>query len=401
MERERERDRSCAKDIGGKRGGEGWLLLLGIAAMLVLASVAFVYELGLIYPLHRYHRGIVMTSRRVHGKSMNTKEQHNSNWGTLQDTHERRTTPTKQGKNMTTKFCEVRKRELLDMYSPISIRERFEDLKARRLSKCVPWPGVYAVDQSVPNDYWARKDCTEAFGDQFVKFKHWRRDAREDEMEFGLRPDRDHLWDRTKVGNMIFNGHYQDDILLFLLFFTQPKLLSGTFVEFGAWDGVKHSTTAAFERNFKWQGLLLEPSSCFELVKRNRPKARPIKGAICVEPGNFTGTDFAECKAETVGCFPLQHYLDNHRISQVDFLSVDTEGHEIVDVTTIDYNRTHVSVVMAEVNGHEHQLKSFFGAKGYYHIELRGLPGGFWDLVFWSPTILAKAVLEREDCVQL
>ena len=58
-----------------------------------------------------------------------------------------------------------------------------------------------------------------------------------------------------------------------LLLFAQPQLLSGTFVEFGAWDGLKHSTTAAFERNFNWSGPLLEPSSCAAEVKENQPKA--------------------------------------------------------------------------------------------------------------------------------
>jgi hypothetical protein len=299
--------------------------------------------------------------------------------------------------------CQARKRALVGKYSRASIEANFEDLKRRKESKCVLWRGLYGATEAKPNDYWARKDCTEAFADGFEGAKLFsKKNITDKDMEnlWGVDPSRDKAWDRTKVGNMIFNAHYQDDILLSLLFFSQPHVSRGTFVEFGAWDGVKHSTTAAFERNFNWTGLLLEPSSCAEKVRRNRPNAQTIKGAICEQPGIFKGKNFAECRAEEVPCAPLQHYFDLHGISHVDLLSADTEGHEVVDVRTIDYDKTSVSVIMVEENGHASELKDFFGQKGYHNIELRGLPepGAFWDLVFWSPSQLVKTALEREGC---
>jgi FkbM family methyltransferase len=49
---------------------------------------------------------------------------------------------------------------------------------------------------------------------------------------------------------------------------------AGYFIEAGASDGVAGSNTLVLERNFEWQGLLVEPNEYFfERLKGNRPRS--------------------------------------------------------------------------------------------------------------------------------
>jgi hypothetical protein len=54
----------------------------------------------------------------------------------------------------------------------------------------------------------------------------------------------------------------------------------GFFLEIGGGDGVYLSNTLILERDFEWRGILVEPTSAFEPMVRNRPKATCERSAI-------------------------------------------------------------------------------------------------------------------------
>ena len=57
---------------------------------------------------------------------------------------------------------------------------------------------------------------------------------------------------------------------LFVLFVTDFKQ-NGYFIEAGASDGVTFSNTFTLEKNFNWQGILVEPGTYWkELLSKNR-----------------------------------------------------------------------------------------------------------------------------------
>lgn len=64
-----------------------------------------------------------------------------------------------------------------------------------------------------------------------------------------------------------FAQNFQDLFVLWAL----GEVRSGTFVEFGADDGVTGSNTLLLEREFSWTGLLLEPNrSCHGTLAKTR-----------------------------------------------------------------------------------------------------------------------------------
>ena len=122
----------------------------------------------------------------------------------------------------------------------------------------------------------------------------------------------------------------------------------GFFIELGANDGHFQSNTAFFEKEMGWRGILIEPSvEGYEMCKQNRPNSiclnyacvscdyredyvkgdfkyndpmASVNGVRC----NYDPTEFVSVKAIT-----MEKILDEHCDTNIDFLSLDTEGYEL------------------------------------------------------------------------
>ncbi len=140
----------------------------------------------------------------------------------------------------------------------------------------------------------------------------------------------------------------------------------GFFVEAGAGDGLWISNTLLLERRYGWSGILVEPTSAFALLQKNRPNCRlensclagvrksvtlveifdtgqaaisPDAGAnlllsktVDVAPENLSQMDSVWGKAQRqyeVQARPLAEVLQAHGAPHtIDYLSLDVEGYE-------------------------------------------------------------------------
>jgi hypothetical protein len=82
----------------------------------------------------------------------------------------------------------------------------------------------------------------------------------------------------------------QDRYLFERVFFQQSLCCKGTFVEFGARNGMDHSNTYSFEKFMGWKGLLFEVDPReYPDLERNRKKSHVTNGPICPSTmGNVT-----------------------------------------------------------------------------------------------------------------
>jgi FkbM family methyltransferase len=62
----------------------------------------------------------------------------------------------------------------------------------------------------------------------------------------------------------------------------------GYFVEAGAGDGLWISNTLLLERRYGWTGILIEPTSAFAALQRNRPGCICDNSGLAGEEGNIT-----------------------------------------------------------------------------------------------------------------
>jgi FkbM family methyltransferase len=167
----------------------------------------------------------------------------------------------------------------------------------------------------------------------------------------------------------------------------------GYFVEFGAYDGTSHSNTKLLEERFSWSGLLAEPNP--EMADGLRCSRTAVVDSRCVwdvsgEKVDLLLTGDAELStvvdhaghdlhtaarhATAVRTVPvptvsLNELLDEHCApTEIDFLSVDTEGTELRILKAFDFARHRPSLIAVEHNGRrddEQELDALMTENGY------------------------------------
>ncbi|MDC6451847.1 FkbM family methyltransferase [Alphaproteobacteria bacterium] len=176
---------------------------------------------------------------------------------------------------------------------------------------------------------------------------------------------------------------YQD---LFVLFILDNKT-KGTFLEFGATDGLEYSNSFLLENDFNWKGVLAEPSPQWhENLKTNRPKATIIEECIYYETGKSLDffvsdvgvlstlekhkqSDISSMPANTnarnkngynhiVKSISLNDVFVKHfNSSPIDYMSVDTEGSELEILENFDFQKFAPKIVTVEHNFTDAQKK--------------------------------------------
>jgi FkbM family methyltransferase len=192
----------------------------------------------------------------------------------------------------------------------------------------------------------------------------------------------------------LFESKSQNGQDLFALFSNDFKS-SGIFIEFGAYDGVIFSNTHLLEKHFGWNGILVDPiPSHYESMKQNR-KCKLIHGAITAEHQDLVlieelpASDLSKFvekrsifkKVHAVKAFTIQEVIDQNLPStQVDFLSIDTEGNEIEILKSIDLNRYRIKAVCVEHNFREgsEEMVKYMVNNGYEHLYSEYSKNDYW-----------------------
>lgn len=179
-----------------------------------------------------------------------------------------------------------------------------------------------------------------------------------------------------KHQNMSTSQLFQD---LFVLFIHNEKT-NGTFLEFGATNGVELSNSFMLEEKFGWTGVLAEPSPQWHSkLFENRPNTTILTDCIYSETGEkldffvsdvgvlstleeFRNSDIAsipgntaarnasgyKCEVDTISLNDvISKYFNG---TKIDYMSVDTEGSELLILKHFDFSKYAPKVVTVEHN---------------------------------------------------
>ena len=155
----------------------------------------------------------------------------------------------------------------------------------------------------------------------------------------------------------------------------------GVFVDVGAHDGVSINNTLYFEKYNGWTGINIEPiKEVYDKLLLNRPSSTNINCAVC----NFDGmTDFLCNKGYTemisgikdtfdirhlqrlqrennqtgstttiikINTKKLETIFEEHKLSHINYLSIDVEGAEFEVVKSIQFDKVFIDVIGFENN---------------------------------------------------
>jgi FkbM family methyltransferase len=176
------------------------------------------------------------------------------------------------------------------------------------------------------------------------------------------------------------------------------------FVEFGATDGVKINNTVLLEREYGWNGILAEPNPVWHKALHENRTAIMERRCVYSVTGDvleFLNTNSPEfggvvdentrgaakrlhmkggiIKVETVS---LNDLLEHHHApTQIDFMSIDTEGSEYEILKAFDFKKWNVRLLTVELrpvekdqaidrlmkeNGYVRRFEKFSGGDAWY-----------------------------------
>lgn len=190
-----------------------------------------------------------------------------------------------------------------------------------------------------------------------------------------------------------------------------------TFLEIGANNGV-HSNTRALEHCLGWRGLLIEghPAN-FRTLRQTRPNSLTLGSAACEShgfaqfyqnPGVTAGAPETMPSALrnrfhrghvhhstiSVPCGPLSAWFQLLRFSHVDYFSLDVEGAEALVLSTVDWSKFTVCVLIAECRGggcktsQDADLHRFLVGWGLERVATLRARHDIWDAVYVNRSLL-------------
>lgn len=174
---------------------------------------------------------------------------------------------------------------------------------------------------------------------------------------------------------------------------------NGVFVDIGAYDGVTFSNTLMLERDRGWTGLCVEPLPdvfarlqharrciCVQACMGNREEAaveflavqseavptRMLSGVVSeYDPRHLARVDselHAYGGSKSVIRVPMRHLhrlLQEHGIERVDYLSIDTEGSELLILRSTVLSAIGYPCVTVENNYDDPAIHDEMVAQGY------------------------------------
>lgn len=164
----------------------------------------------------------------------------------------------------------------------------------------------------------------------------------------------------------------------------------GFFVEFGATNGVDLSNSHLLEKEYSWKGILAEPAKLWhedlrknrnakidtrcvwkktgELLKFSETSAPELSTLSSFSDSDLHARERAGAISYEVETISLNDLLaENDAPSEIDYLSIDTEGSEFEILQSLDFDKYKFKVITCEHNYSPAREKIFelLTANGY------------------------------------
>jgi FkbM family methyltransferase len=175
---------------------------------------------------------------------------------------------------------------------------------------------------------------------------------------------------------------------------------NGTFIEFGATNGIDLSNTYSLKKYLKWKGILVEPVySYYESLKKNRPESICCNKLVYSESNHektfYENNDLSisslkktkNAKPIKVKTITLNDIFKINNINYVDYLSIDTEGSEYLILKSFDFEKYSFNFLTVEHNYNffkRRKIYQLLKSKGYKRIHQNF---SFWDDFYTKKTL--------------
>ena len=174
----------------------------------------------------------------------------------------------------------------------------------------------------------------------------------------------------------------QDDEETLIRAFFQDRR-GGLFLDVGAGDPIRHSTTYYLEKHLGWTGIAVDAIAEYaDAYARERPgthfytyfasdKSDTARAFFVSEDRNFSSATGADPRGgvyhkRKVATIALDDLLGRERVNRIDFLSMDIEGAEPLALAGLDVARYRPELVCIEISSPEigRTVTEYFALRG-------------------------------------
>lgn len=195
---------------------------------------------------------------------------------------------------------------------------------------------------------------------------------------------------------MKYYSQFNQDKTIYENFFQNKT--NGYFVDIGAHDGITFSNSKFFEEQ-GWDGVCVEPNPIIFNKLQSLRNVKCVKKALSDKQGTsqffqiLKGPDMLSGLVDEFsqrGIKNIHNSLQNLDTeynyievetdlfdnivdqTEIDFLSIDTEGNELKILQTINFNKYNIKIITLENNEYDSRFVEFLTPKGFRFIERLG-----------------------------
>lgn len=175
---------------------------------------------------------------------------------------------------------------------------------------------------------------------------------------------------------------------------------NGVFVEIGAYNGICFSNSYFFEKELGWSGICVEPTPRIFNDLKNARNCVCLQAAMAGTAGVMQFVDIEKLEelsglkkffdeephrwhvvnlylSTTPGSsyqiidipvITFNETMENHNITRIDYVSIDTEGSELDIISSIDFERYPIFAISVENNENTDHVKKLLESKGFTFI---------------------------------
>lgn len=185
------------------------------------------------------------------------------------------------------------------------------------------------------------------------------------------------MFSRSHLDYYIFTRHF-------------GKLKSpGIYVDIAANHPIEGSSTYFFDRCLGWSGLCIEPNSeYFQPIVQERSCAlvptcinsqegsevqfnfKGELGGILSKQYKFIKNKHALNNVKQLRCTTLAKLCDQYGIRNINYMSVDVEGHELDVLKGFNFTQTIVQIISVESGPNDVNVQTFLEKKGYARLDI-------------------------------
>lgn len=195
-------------------------------------------------------------------------------------------------------------------------------------------------------------------------------------------PDLDGCTNRSARPAMF--SQFNQDYYLYTRHFIHLKR-PGVYVDLATNEPYLYSNTYFLDKCLGWEGLCVEANVAYysDILRRRSCKliptcassadgarirfvARGATSGIMDDSYVFTGkVNQSTALTYSIKCVSVKYALSIHGITEIDYFSLDVEGHELEVLKGIDFDTTVIKVMTVEGNNKNSEIDEFMKARGY------------------------------------